>query len=270
MPTIHPTAVLTGEINLADDVEIGAYCVLNGEITLGAGVRLGAHVNLQGPLTIGEGTRVYPGSSLGFEPQDYKFTSGMPTAGVEIGSRCLIRENTTVHAASNNERATRVGDGVFMMVGAHVGHDAIVGDEAIMVNNTALAGHSELMSKAIMSGGSMLHQFCRIGRMVMCSGGTIVTTDVPPFCIVAERNSVRGLNLVGLRRSGASKDEINAVREAFRKVLRVNPPRDEMLGMLEERGVESAMVREMYEFVLSAKKPITPVVRKAAREGIEA
>ncbi len=270
MPTIHPTAILTGEITLADDVEIGPYCVLTGNITLGQGVKLIAHVNLQGPLTIGAGTRVYPNASLGFEAQDYKFTPGMPTGGVVIGERCLVRECVTVHAATKPDIPTRVGDGVFLMVNAHVGHDAIVCDEVILGNNSALAGHSEVHFKAMMTAGSMVHQFSRIGRQALISGCTIILGEVPPFCIAAERNMVVGLNLIGMRRSGMALEEINAVREAFRKVLRVNPPRGEMLEMLAERAKSSQAVTEMYDFIRTTKRPLSKTVRKAGTEMVGA
>jgi len=266
MPTIHPTAILTGEINLADDVEIGPYCVLGGQITLGPGVRLLQHVSLQGPLTIGEGTVVYPGASLGFEPQDYKFAPGSETAGVTIGSRCIIREHTTVHAATNLETPTKIGDGVFMMVGSHAGHDTVIGDSVILVNGASLGGHSQVHDKAILSGGVMVHQFCRVGRMVMCSGVTVVLGDILPFCIAAGRNQIVGLNIVGLRRSGMPKEEINEIKDIFRTVLRKNPPRSELLGILAERGEHSKGAREMHDFVRETNRPLATTIRKAHRE----
>lgn len=259
MPTVHPTATVDERAQLGKGVEIGPYCIVTGEVTLGAGVRLLARVSLQGPLTIGAGTVVYPNACIGFEPQDYKFKPGAPTAGVTIGENCLVREGATVHAASKLDKPTRVGNSVFLMVNAHVGHDSLVGDHAIMVNNTALAGHTELHERAIMSGGCAMHQFGRIGRLAMCSGGSILTNDVPPFCMTAQRNMLVGLNLVGMRRSGMPRGEIDAVRKAYREVFRMNPPRAELLGQLEERGRNSPSVRLMYEFVLGTKRSITPV-----------
>lgn len=259
MPIVHPTAIVDERAQLGEGVEIGPYCMVSGEVTLGAGVRLLARVSLQGPLTIGAGTVVYPNACLGFEPQDYKFKPGAQTAGVTIGENCLIRENVTVHAATKMDRPTRIGNSVFLMVNAHVGHDSAVGDHAIMVNNTALAGHTELHERAIMSGASMLHQFGRIGRMAMCSGGSILTNDVPPFCMTAQRNMLVGLNLVGMRRSGMPREEIDAVRRAYREVFKRNPPRAELLEQLKERGEQSPAVRLMYEFVSSTRRSITPV-----------
>lgn len=259
MPNVHPSAILGPEVQIADDVEIGPYCVLTGRVELAPGVRLLAHVNVSGPITIGAGTVVYPNASLGFEPQDYKFKPGAVTAGVAIGANCLIREHATVHAASKNDRPTTLGNRVFLMVNSHVGHDAIVRDEAILVNNVALAGHTEVHEKAILSGGTVMHQNGRIGRLAMCSGGSVLTNDVPPFCMSAQRNMLVGLNLIGMRRSGMPREEIDAVRRAYRELLRRNPPRDELLGELERRGADSAAVRLMYEFVRDTKRSITPV-----------
>lgn len=259
MPTVHPTAVVDPQAQLADDAQIGPYCIVSGPVTLGAGVRLIAHVNIQGPCTIGDATIVYPNASLGFEPQDFKFKPGAPTAGVSIGRNCLIREHATIHASTKPDRPTTIGDRVLMMVNSHLGHDAWVGDDVILVNNCMLAGHSEVQSKAILSGGAMLHQFGRIGRMAMCGGGSVLSNDVPPFCMTANRNTLVGLNLVGLRRSGMPPDEINAIKRAYSQVFRINPPRTELLEMLDERAKSSPAVAEMAAFVRASKRAICPV-----------
>jgi UDP-N-acetylglucosamine acyltransferase len=261
MPTIHPTAILEGDINLADDVIIGPFCFLSGAITLGAGVQLMQQVNIQGPATIGARTILYPGAAIGYEPQDYKFAPGSESAGVTIGEDCLIREHASVHSASNNETPTRIGNHVFLMVNAHVGHDAQVGNDAILVNNTALGGHSYVGEKAICSGGVMIHQFCRAGRLSMLSGGSSLTVDLPPFCTTLGRNELVGLNLVGLRRNGFAKEEIGAIREAFVHVLRKNLPKSEILSELANRGENSPGVQEMHDFIAESKKPICQVGR---------
>jgi UDP-N-acetylglucosamine acyltransferase len=259
MPKVHPTAVLDDRVETADDVEIGPYCLLTGPVRLGPGVRLLTRVCVQGPAVIGAGTIIYPNACIGYEPQDYKFKPGAPTAGVEIGANCIIREAATVHAATNHERPTRVGDRVFLMVNSHVGHDALVRDDAILVNNVALAGHTEVHERAILSGAVVVHQHGRVGRLAMCSGGSVVTNDVPPFCMSAQRNMLVGLNLVGMRRSGMPRHEIDAVRRAYREVLKRNPPRAEVLQQLAERGADSPAVRLMHDFIAATKRSITPV-----------
>lgn len=259
MSEIHPTAIIGDEVILADDVLIGPNCVLLGKVTLGAGVRLMASVHLQGPLTVGERTVFYPGALIGFEPQDYKFKPGMPTAGVAIGDDCIFREHSTVHAASNEEKPTRVGDRTFFMVNTHAGHDASVGSDVVMVNNTGIGGHSEVHDRAILSGGTMLHQFGRVGRQAMTSGVTTLTNDLPPYFMASERNTVVGINVVGMRRAGMPREEINAVKRAYTEVFRRNLPSRELQEELKARAADSNAVKDIYEFVMTSKRAICPV-----------
>ena len=259
MSKVHASAIIGDDVQLGEGVEIGPFCVLTGKVTLGDGVKLISSVSIQGPVEIGAGTVLYPNAAIGFEPQDYKFAPGTPTAGVVIGSDSIIRENVTVHAASNDHTPTKIGSRVMMMVSSHAGHDVTVGDDVIMVNATHLAGHSVVEDRVIMAAGSMLHQFGRIGRQAMTSGCTVLTGDLPPFCLAAGRNKIVGLNLVGMRRSGMSSEEINAVRYAYKTVLRKNPPMPVMKQMLAELGSRSAAVQLIADFIENAKRPIVPV-----------
>lgn len=267
MATIHPTSIVSDESELAPDVEIGPHCVLTGAVRLAAGVRCIANVCLQGPVTVGERTVLYPGACVGFEPQDYKFKPGMPTAGVSIGAECLIREHVTLHAATSAEIPTSVGDACFLMVGSHLGHDARIGNRVIMVNYAALAGHSEVEDSATLSGHVGIHQNVRIGRMAFISGGIGVGMDVPPFCISGERNRLSGLNLVGLRRSGMPREEITRLRRVFRDVLRRPMPREEMMRELERRSGDSEVIGEIAAFVRKSKRGICSGQPRAARGG---
>lgn len=259
MGKVHPTAIVDSEVQMGDGVEIGPYCVITGKVVLRDGVRLVGNVNIQGPVEIGVNTRVYPGAAIGFEPQDYKFKPGSPTAGVVIGSETIIREHVTIHSASNDHTATRVGDRTMMMVGSHAGHDVKIGSDVVIVNATLLGGHSIVQDRATMSGNVCVHQFCRVGRQSMSSGGTILTGDLPPYCTAAGRNMVVGLNLVGMRRAGMSVAEIEAVRYAYKTVLRKNPPMSEMQSMLDELAKDSVAVKHIADFIGEAKRPIVPV-----------
>lgn len=259
MPNIHPTAIVDDQVKLADDVQIGPFCVLNGDITLGQGVHLIASVHLQGPLTVGSGSVFYPGSAMGFGPQDAKVKYGDPTAGVIIGCDCIFRESSSVHAASNDHTPTRVGDRAFFMVNTHVGHDVQMGTDVVLVVGAGVGGHAEIQDRVIIAGGSMIHHFGRVGRQAMTSGLTALTNDLPPYFLAAERNNVVGLNLVGMRRSGMSREEINAVRSAFSEVFRKNPPTIELREMLAERAKESKAVDDIYQFILKSKRAICPV-----------
>ncbi|MEZ6163267.1 MAG: acyl-ACP--UDP-N-acetylglucosamine O-acyltransferase [Phycisphaerales bacterium] len=259
MNQIHQTAIIGGDVTLGEGVEIGPYCVVRGAVKLCDGVRLVSNVSMQGPVVIGAGTVVYPGAAIGYEPQDYKFKPGTPTAGVVIGENTIIREHVTVHAASNDHTPTRIGNRTMMMVGSHAGHDVRVGDDVVIVNASLLAGHVVVQDRVTMSGSVLVHQHCRVGRQAMCSGGSVLTGDLPPYCLCAGRNMVMGLNMVGMRRSGMPSKEIEAVRLAYKRVLRHNPPLSEMKAQLDELGVNSVAVKQIADFIGEAKRPIVPV-----------
>ncbi len=259
MAKVHQTAIVDDQVELGAGVEIGPYCVVRGAVKLGDGVRLLSNVSMQGPVEVGSNTIFYPGAAVGFEPQDYKFKPGMATAGVVIGENSILREHASVHAASNNEKPTRVGSRTMMMVGSHAGHDVTVGDDVVMVNGSMLGGHSVVQDRVTLSGSVMVHQFCRVGRQAMCGGGSVLTGDMPPYCMSAGRNMVVGLNMVGMRRSGMEKNEIEAVRDAYKKVLRHNPPLGEMREMLDELAAHSVAVKQIADFIRDAKRPIVPV-----------
>lgn len=263
--SIHPTAFVSKACELAEDVQIGPHCVLEGPVRIARGVRLIGHVYLQGPLTIGEGTVVYPFAAIGFPPQDFKFRVGDVTAGVAIGAGGIVREHVTIHASTSREAPTTVGDRVFMMVNSHVGHDAQVGNDVILVNNSALGGHARLGDGVTLGGGAMVHQHTRVGRLAFLSGLTGASMDVPPFCLLPERNRIVGINLVGLRRSGMPREQVTQVRRAYREALRPVLQRDEMVAILEELGRDCPPVMEMAEFVRGTTRSIAPGTGRAPR-----
>lgn len=273
MPSIHPTAIVHHPQNcsFADDVQIGPWSVLNGPITLGPGVRLLGNNYLNGPVAIGRATILYPFACIGYEPQDFKFKPGSTSAGVQIGEDCLLREHVTVHAASNDHTPTRIGNRVFMMVNTHVAHDGTVGNNVVMVNGAGLAGHGVIDDNVTLGGNAVIHQFCRLGRLVMMSGDCAVSLDVPPFCMVSERNRIGGLNTVGLRRSGMDRAHITELRHAFRDLLRRPLPRATVIAGLRERARLAACppLAEMADFIASSKRGICPGMGKPPRDSMK-
>lgn len=235
---------------------------------IGPGARLVGHVYLNGPVEIGANTILYPFACVGFPGQDYKFKLGDPTAGVVIGSDCILREHTTVHAATKPDAPTRLGNRVFMMAGSHVGHDGSVGHNVIMVNNSCIGGHARLDDNCTLSGGVLIHQFCRVGRLAFVSGGSAMSTNVPPFCTAWGRNTLIGVNLVGLRRSGVAREHITEVRRAFRDCFyRQTLPKAEMVELLSERGRTCPPVAELAAFVAESNRPLSSGrARRAADE----
>jgi UDP-N-acetylglucosamine acyltransferase len=271
MAKIHPTAVVAGELDAGDDVEIGPYCVVQGRVTLGPGVRLLASVHLQGPVRIGVRTTLFPFVCIGQPAQDFKFKPGDPTTGVRIGSDCLVREYVSIHAATKMDGPTTIGDRVMMMAGSHVGHDCVVGSGVVLVNGAQLAGHCSVGDNVTMSGLTGLHQFTRVGRLAFMSGGSVVSADVPPFCIGWGRNRLMGLNLVGMRRSGMPREHITLLRRAYREVFKVSLPRAEMIQRLEEFGRDCPPALEQAEFVQRSTRPICPgMTARRSRDRVDA
>lgn len=265
MSTIHSSATVGPDVELADDVSIGPWCVLEGRVRLGSGVRLVANVHVQGPVEVGEGTIVYPGVCLGFPGQDVKFKLGDPTAGVVVGKHCQLREHATVHAATREDVPTRVGDHVFMMVNSHLGHDARVGNHVVMVNNSALGGHAQVDDRATLAGGVLVHQFARIGKMAFVSGGALVSGDVPPYFTAAGQNLLVGVNRVGMRRSGMPREHITTIAGIFRDYFRRSTPPQEILGALDEGTEACPPLAEIAAFVRSTKRGIMPGIGRPPR-----
>ena len=216
---IHPTAIIQPGAELAADVEVGPYAVIGGNVKIGRGTKIGAHTVIDGWTTIGEENQIFQLASVGAAPQDLKY-KGEETQ-VIIGDRNVIREFATINRGTVNGRGqTVVGSGNMLMAYSHVAHDCILGDGIVMANATALAGHVTVDSFAILGGLVAIHQFVRIGGYVMIGGGTMVGHDIPPFTIAATCDkrdaSLRGLNLIGLKRRGFSPELISDLKKAYR------------------------------------------------------
>lgn len=267
---IHPTAIVSDQTTLGEGVEIGPYCVVNGPVHLGNGVRLLSHVCIDGPGEIGAGTVVHPFASLGAIAQDRKFGPGDQTAGFVIGEQGIIREHASVHSATNEHTPTTLGDRVFMMCTSHVGHDSQIGNDVNLINGALVAGHATVFDSAIMSGNSALHQNARLGRLSMLSGGVVSSMDVLPFCTLILRNRISGVNLVGMRRSGMDRREIQAVRDAYRDLIRTGLARQDLIAELRARGEgRFPALIEMAEFAEGAKRGLAPGLKTAKRDAYE-
>jgi UDP-N-acetylglucosamine acyltransferase len=249
MSDIHPTAIVADGARLGANVKIGPYAIVGGEVVLGDGVVLDAHVVVSGRTEIGDGTHVHPFAVVGGEPQDVSY-KGEPTS-VVIGRNCLIREHATVHRGTAKGRGvTRVGDNVFMMLGAHVGHDCIVGDNALLINNATLGGHVEIGEYAILGGLSAVQQRCRVGAYAFIGGVSGVTTDVIPFAIaLGERAQLAGLNVVGLKRRGFDRKTMHALRAAYQSIFFGRGSRAERVDRAAEEFADVPPVQTMVDFI---------------------
>jgi UDP-N-acetylglucosamine acyltransferase len=213
---IHPSAVVDPAATLGESVSIGPFCVVGPDVTLGDGVTLEAHVVVHGATTIGPRTRVWPFAALGCQPQDLKF--GGERTELVIGADNMIREHVTMHPGTvGGGGATRVGDGGLFMVGVHVAHDCRIGDRVILANNATLGGHVQIGDFAVLGGVCAVHQHVRIGRGAMVGGMSGVEKDVIPYGLVmGDRAALAGLNLVGLKRRGATREALHGLRAAYR------------------------------------------------------
>ncbi len=233
MPQIHPTAIVAPGAVLAGDVAIGPYCVVGEHVVLGAGVTLAAHVVIDGRTTIGEGVRVFPFAAIGLAPQDLKY-HGEPSS-LTVGRHTTIREYVTINPGTEGGgMVTRIGDHCLLMVGAHVAHDCQVGDHVIMANNATLAGHVVVEEFARLGGLCAVHQFVRIGRHAMIGGMSGVERDVIPYGqVMGNRARLTGLNIIGMQRSGYSRDDIHGLRAAYQFLFSAD-------GTLNDRVNEAA------------------------------
>lgn len=244
---IHPSAVIEAGAQIGQGVRIGPFCVIGAEVRLGDGVDLKSHVVIAGDTSVGDGTVIYPFASIGQDPQDLKF-KGEHTKLV-IGARNRIREYVTMNPGTEGGGGvTQVGDDGLFMANCHVAHDCQIGDRVVLVNSVAVAGHCQIGDDVIVGGLSGIHQFVRVGRGAMIGALSMVTADVMPFGLVqGPRAHLDGLNLVGLKRRGASRAEITAMR-ALLADLTEGSFRDKARLLADEEQTE--MAREMLDFIL--------------------
>jgi UDP-N-acetylglucosamine acyltransferase len=203
-PTIHPTAVVDPQARIADGVQIGPYAVIGPEVEIGEGSRIGPHVVIDGRVRMGRGNRIFPGACIGLEPQDLKY-NGAPTE-VTLGDDNTIRKCVTINRATHEGEQTRLGSGNLLMAYSHIGHNCHLGDRIVIANGVAVAGHVVIGDRAVIGGVLGIHQFVQIGTLAMVGGMSRIDRDVPPFLMVeGHPGRVRGLNRIGLRRSGLAE-----------------------------------------------------------------
>lgn len=250
---IHPSAVVDPAAWIGPGCLIGPFCIVGPEVVLGDGVHLRSHVVVTGDTHLGEGTVVFPGAVLGEMPQDLKF-AGERTA-LRVGRRNRIREGATMNVGtSGGGGTTRVGDDCLFMTGAHVGHDASVGSRVVMANQAALAGHCVIEDDVVIGGLSGIHQHVRVGRGAIIGAVTMVTHDVIPYGLVqGPRGELDGLNLVGLKRRGTAREDIQALRVAYATLKQGEGSFvDRARRLADETG--SDLVRDVAAFVLQASE----------------
>jgi UDP-N-acetylglucosamine acyltransferase len=262
---IHPTACISERAQIGRDVTIGPFVCIEDDVVVGDGCVLGPHACLLQYTRLGNNCRVHAGTALGDLPQDRKFQG--EASYVEIGPDCIFREGVTVHRGTQPGSVTRIGRGCLLMANSHVAHNVTLGNEVIMCNGALLAGHVEVGDQAFISANAMVHQFTRVGRLAMLAGGTLAQMDVPPFCITRglHSNEVQTLNVIGMRRAGVGPADRAMLKQAFRILYRsglIVPQAVERM----RKELDSAMVRELCDFIAASKRGICHYVRSAAGE----
>ena len=220
MSLLDPRAIIDPRARLADHVEVGPWSIIGPDVEIGEGTVIGPHVIVKGPTVIGRHNRIYQFSSVGEDTPDLKY-KGEPTRLV-IGDHNVIREGVTIHRGTVQDRSeTTIGSHNLLMAYVHVGHDSVIGDHCILVNNTALAGHVHIDDWAILSGFTLVHQFCHIGAHSFSGMGTAIGKDVPAFVTVfGSPAEARSMNFEGMRRRGFSEEAMQALRRAYKVVYR--------------------------------------------------
>ncbi|KPQ08072.1 MAG: UDP-N-acetylglucosamine O-acyltransferase LpxA [Rhodobacteraceae bacterium HLUCCA12] len=248
---VHPTAIVEDGAQIGPHARIGPYACIGPDVSLAEGVVVKAHAVITGWTEIGAGTEVFSFACVGEIPQDLKFAG--ERSRLVIGARCRIREGATLNTGTEGGGGvTSVGDECLFMTGAHVGHDARLGNRVIMANQAAVAGHCVIGDDVIIGGLSGVHQFVRVGRGAIIGAVTMVTNDVMPHGLVqAPRGELEGLNLVGLKRRGVDRAEITALRAAYQMLAQGDGTFLDRTRRLAEES-ESAHVHEITDFILAA------------------
>jgi UDP-N-acetylglucosamine acyltransferase len=251
MSDIHPTALIDDTAILGANLFIGPFCIVGGNVTLGDGVKLISHVVVDGITKVGANTIVYPFASLGSPPQDLKY-NGEPSR-LEIGCNNVIREQVSMNPGTEGGgMLTKVGNNCLFMVGSHVAHDCMIEDHVILVNNATLGGHVKISEWAIIGGLSAIHQFVRIGRHAMVGGMSGIENDIIPYgSVIGNRARLQGLNIVGLKRRGFSRDVIHSLRNAYRLLFAQEGTMTERIEDVSNMMSDVEPVMEIVDFMRS-------------------
>jgi UDP-N-acetylglucosamine acyltransferase len=253
---IDPRAVVDPRARIAEGVEVGPFAVIGPDVTVGTGSWIGPHAVVKGPTTLGRDTKVFQFASVGDAPQDRKY-AGEPTK-LTVGDRNVFREFCSINRGTAQGRGeTRIGDDCLFMAYSHVAHDCIVGNQCIMSNCTALAGHVELGDWVILSGYSAIHQFCKIGAHAFLANNAAVTRDVPPYLLVAGSPAEpKGINSEGLKRRGFGAAQVANIKNAYRILYRSGLKLAEATEQLRTLVPEQPELAAFVDFLAASERSI--------------
>ena len=250
---IHKTAIVDIKAKISDNVEIGPYCIIGPEVEIGSNSVLHSHVNIVGNTKIGENNQIYPFSSIGTPPQDLKYKGEKNT--LIIGNNNKLREYVNINPGTEQGGGiTRIGDNNLFMVYCHVAHDCLISNNIVLANNVQVGGHVSIQNNAIVGGSCAIHQFSRIGESAMIGGMTGVLSDVIPFGLsMGNRNNLMGLNLIGLRRSKISNENIKKIQLAYKIIFKTASFRDNIENLNSDLK-NNEFIKIIISFINSDKK----------------
>ncbi len=250
---IDKTAIINSKAKVAESAEIGPYCVIGPNVEIGENVKIHSHVNISGNTLIGKGNKIYPFASIGNDPQDLKY-NGEQTKLI-IGDNNKIREYVTINPGTEGGGGlTKIGNNCLFMISSHVAHDCHVGNNVIIANNVPLGGHAIIEDNVVIGGNSAVQQFTRIGKMAMIGGMTGVLHDVIPYGLsTGNRNTLNGLNLIGLRRAKFDNKDILGLSEAYKEIF-ATKNLTENINKLNGVFKENPLVKNVIEFITKDKK----------------
>ena len=265
---IDPRAIVDPSARLAEDVAVGPFSIIEAGVTIGAGTVIGAHVVMESGTTVGARCRVGHGAKLGGAPQDVSYEGGI--SYVSIGDDCDIRELAVIHRSAKTGGSTRIGSHNFIMAQAHIAHDCILGDNVVVASLTALAGHVEVEDWAVVGGVTGVHQFVRVGAHSMVGGASRLIQDAPPYMRTAGNPAmVRGVNSIGLRRSGFTPRERKELKEVYRLLYRSDLNISQVLDTLRDQVNSNAQITHIVRFIEGSKRGLCSSPRTSSSQDTE-
>ena len=250
---IHKTSIIDSKAKIDTDVEIGPYCVIGPKVEIKSNTIIHSHVNISGKTIIGKENKIYPFSSIGNHPQDLKYNN--EETDLVVGDNNTIREHVTINPGTiGGGGKTKIGNNCLFMISSHIAHDCVVGNNVIIANNVPLGGHSILEDNVVIGGNSAVQQFTRIGKMAMIGGMTGVLHDVIPYGLsTGNRNSLQGLNLIGLRRAKFENKDILGLSDAYKEIFATKNI-NENISKLNGSFKENPLVMDIIDFITKDKK----------------
>jgi len=253
---IHETAIVHPGAQLGEDTEIGPYSIIGENVKIGRGTKIGPHVHLEDWTTIGEDCRIFTGAVIGIESKDLKYKSG-DRSFLIIGDRNVIREYASISRATGKDDVTEIGNDNLLMTYAHVAHDCKIGNRTILASFATLGGHVIVEDRAIIGAQASIHQFVRVGTMAFAGACAKIVQDIPPYIISdGYPASVRGLNVVGLRRNGVSSEARLLLKRAYRILFRSNLNRTQAIERVREEVEMCEEVENLLKFIETSRRGI--------------